>query len=83
MRSPACPFSSPWVSFAPVVGVADGVAVGALQPHDTRAQAEQFTTREGAREVAREVDDERSGEGLHGRRKLPARTHSEWVTAIP
>ena len=63
--------------------VANGIAVGALEADHPRPQAQQLTARERPGEIAREVDDERSGEGLQGRRKLPAATRSNGVSGIP
>src|SRR5262245_61858490 len=63
--------------------VADGIAVGGLEAYDPGAQAEQLPARERAREVACEVDDERSGEGRHGRRKLPGAPTRKRGRGIP
>ena len=46
-------------------GRAHGVAVGGLDPDDPSAQSCQLPTGVGAREIAREVDDQQSRERLH------------------
>jgi hypothetical protein len=46
--------------------LAHRVAVRRLDAHDSCAQPQQFPARVRAGEIAREVHDERAGEGLHG-----------------
>ena len=51
--------------------MAHRIALGRLDPHHARAKLEELPGREGAGQVAREVDDEHPGERLHeGRRYL-------------
>src|SRR5439155_23195186 len=50
--------------------VAERIAVRRLEPHDTRAEAQQLAARERPRDVPREVDHELARERLHYAHKV-------------